>query len=93
MGLKLWLFCLGSQGLAPSYSYIYRILPMGLELRLFWLSSQSLAPAYSLHVESETNSVPLMSKLIYLRPNGIKNVTVTNIKREILLYGIFYTYF
>ena len=43
--------------------------------------------------EIETNSVPLVSKLFYLRPNGIENVTVTNIKRKILFYGIFYTYF
>ena len=47
----------------------------------------------ALRVEGETNSVPLVSKLFYLRPNGIENVTVTNIKRKILFYGIFYTYF
>ena len=63
MGLELRLFCLGSQGLAPAYSYFYylselsgpgpRILILLLHIHntltawLFCLSSQGLAPAYS----------------------------------------------
>ena len=41
MGLELRLFCLGSQGLAPAYSYIYCILPMGPQHRLSSLGTHA----------------------------------------------------